>query len=563
MERLTVTSDGVKLNGFVLRPKTDVPVPVILRVTPYVQPGQVPADLEVGGLSGRKVFASAGYAVAQFNVRGTGDSEGCFVDKGLTEQKDLPLIIAELAKQSWSSGRVGMQGYSYHGTTPVMAAMQNPPALKTIVIGGTILDNYQFYHSPQGAEFIAASVIAPVLRTHLQYSLLPSNPSGAGTAARHACADALYASQGVLARGEVTGDRDAPFWKERNFLDRVPDITAATFVVHGFQDRFLSGHAFQDDWAWQTLVSAPKRMLIGQFGHVWPQAAAANAYPLEEEDWKNRLLSWFDYWLKGWGTEAPGLGDVDFVDSAGTWHKSDAWPPSATKGVGHSDERGPDAGMTTRRDEVLYLNNAKIVPRAGEESASFLAAPTLYRGETSNFDRYNTPCPDASRLVYTTEPFEERTVLAGNPFAWLNISSSAPGGIFEVQLFDLGPDFSCSAPPADLRPITEGTIDLQFHQGNYVAKLFPLATPTHVRVDLASAAEELEPGHRLAVVISRGIARWGAARDLSPLITLLGDGSSKSSHLVLPFIVGTLGGKAPTLKYAPTPFLPKCCTEAS
>ncbi|MCA1708351.1 MAG: CocE/NonD family hydrolase, partial [Actinobacteria bacterium] len=157
-ERVTVTSfDGVKLNGFILRPNVpgDVPVPVILTTTPYIQPGSVPTSFYVGGIPGKE-FAEAGYAVAAFSVRGTGDSGGCFGFKSIDEQKDHPVIIDWLAKQPWSNGRVGMQGLSYPGTTPVMAAIQNPPALKTIVIAGTILDEYNFDYTPQGAAHIPA-----------------------------------------------------------------------------------------------------------------------------------------------------------------------------------------------------------------------------------------------------------------------------------------------------------------------------------------------------------------------------------------------------------------------
>lgn len=93
------------------------------------------------------------------------------------------------------------------------------------------------------------------------------------------------------------------------------------------------------------------------------------------------------------------------------------------------------------------------------------------------------------------------------------------------------------------------------------ASSLPVLEPTHVRIDLANVAPALEPGHGLALVVSRGLDRWGAARDFHPLITMLGDGSPDSSHLVLPVIDGSLGGEEPTLDYPPPPFVPDGCTE--
>ncbi|MCA1704933.1 MAG: CocE/NonD family hydrolase, partial [Actinobacteria bacterium] len=391
VEQVSVKShDGVKLNGFILRPDVpkNVKVPVIFASTPYMLSGTEPASFWVGGILGKE-FVSAGYAVAYFSARGTGDSGGCFGLKSKAEQKDLPVVIDWLADRPWSNGRVAMQGLSYPGTTPVMAANQNPPALKTIVIAGTILDEYGFIHTPQGAAFLPAvmTVFGAAPAITAQYSLIPGSPNSIDTMPERLCEEVVEANI-VFPRGEVTGDRDAEFWTERRFIDHVPGITAATLVVHGFQDRYGSGHAFQDDWAWENLDSAPKRMLVGQWWHEWPHVG--QVFPdlaMKEKDWHRKLLAWFDYWLKGKGDRAPGLGDVDFQDSSGAWSRTDAWPP-------------PEA-----ENEVLYLHQQKIQPRAGDESASFLSVPPPWTGGTDpdltgmggsagNDWRWTAPCPD-------------------------------------------------------------------------------------------------------------------------------------------------------------------------
>ncbi|MCA1695847.1 MAG: CocE/NonD family hydrolase, partial [Actinobacteria bacterium] len=529
----------------------------------------------VGGILGKE-FASAGYAVAYFSVRGTGDSGGCFGLKSKAEQRDLPVIIEWLADRPWSNGRVAMQGLSYPGTTPVMAAIQNPPALKTIVIAGTILDEYGFLYSPQGAAYIPAAMIAfgPAPSITSEYSLIPGSEHSIGTSPQRLCEEVVAANT-VVPRGELTGDRNAEFWTERRFIDGVPGITAATFVVHGFQDRYGSGHAFQDDWAWQSLVSAPKRMLIGQWWHEWPNYNSI--YPAYElKDWEDRLFGWFDYWLKGLGDQPPGLGEVEFQDSAGAWRQTDAWPPPlGGQGSNPSDNRALATDPVRRHDEVLYLREFEIRPRPGKEEASFMSVVPPWTGGTDpdltgiggpagNGWRWTAPCPDPSRLVYMSDPVKKGTVLAGNPIAWLNVKSSAPGGVFELQLYDVGPGFRCDPTQtgSDIRPLTEGSADFRYHESeDYQAHPYSPLTRVQMRVDLANLSEVLEPGHRLAVVISHGFWR-GTTPELSPLITLHGDGTCESSHLVVPVISGGFGGKAPTLNYPPRPFLPARARDA-
>ncbi|MFN2525635.1 MAG: CocE/NonD family hydrolase [Actinomycetota bacterium] len=561
--------DGVELSGWVWRPEVKVPVPVVLISTPYLATGSIPSEPPaVGGLPGEE-FVKEGYAVAIFSVRGTGDSSGCFGFKSESEQRDQKELVEWLAEQEWSNGRVGMIGLSYYGTTPVMAAIQNPSALKTIVIAGTILDEYNFIHTPQGAQFFEGSGVGPAFS--VQYSLAPALTANNGseerfaTTAERLCEEQVAVNT-VVPAGEARGQRDPAYWEERRFIDRVPDIRAATFVVHGFLDRWGSGHAFQDDWAWRSLRSAPKRMLLGQWWHEWPHQnfRDVGSPRMSEKEWKTRLLAWFDYWLKGRGKRAPGLGEVDFQDSSGAWHTTNAWPPPTDRAK---------ASMVRVHDEVVYLRAGEITPNSGDESSSFVSVTPAWRGGTdpdftsnANGWRFTTPCPDPTRLVYLTEPTRERTVLAGNAFAWLKVGSSAPGGLFELQLYDMGPDFACGGPPQvsdDLRPLTEGAVDLQFHASeDYQAHPFPVDEPTHVRVDLANLSEVLEPEHRLALVISHGVYyRWASAHDFFPMITMYGDETPQASHLVLPVLAGGFGGRPPTIRYPARPFLPKCCRD--
>jgi predicted acyl esterase len=120
-------------------------------------------------------------------------------------------------------------------------------------------------------------------------------------------------------------------------------------------------------------------------------------------------------------------------------------------------------------------------------------------------------------LVYTSEPLADPALVAGNPFAFLRVTSDHPDGIFSVALVDLGPGFGCDATgiPVDAAQLAVGGADLRFHQGNMVAVDFPTGTPVQTRVDFPNFAHVLEAGHRLAVVIGPAgdgltAARWRA-----------------------------------------------------
>ncbi|MGH2684870.1 MAG: CocE/NonD family hydrolase, partial [Actinomycetota bacterium] len=140
--------DGVRLDGWlVLPPEAETGrVPVVLWSAPYFgqcdyypfptdsppprcnyATGDNPELWDNSSVSESvpvNLLVEQGYAVAIFNVRGTGNSGGCFSWFGRAEQLDQALLVEWLAAQGWSNGRVGMMGLSYHGTTPWEAAIQ-------------------------------------------------------------------------------------------------------------------------------------------------------------------------------------------------------------------------------------------------------------------------------------------------------------------------------------------------------------------------------------------------------------------------------------------------------
>ena len=540
--------DGVELDGAVWLPQLPegVRAPVVLKSTPYLGTcpwqnlrgaldGEVPACYGSADSEARldgdnfRALLEAGYAVAIFAVRGTGASGGCHDLWGDDEQRDQAALVAWAAAQPWSNGRVAMTGLSYPGTTPWEAAVQSPPGLKAILVGGIITDVYLSLSTPQGAVEDGYDLFQ--VSTAAANSLQPPHVGGADMLARWApvAKDRLCPeTAAIMTVNTQTGradERPEAWFAERRFADRLGDVTAAVLVAHGLLDDNF--HRYQEDTIWHRLPG-PKWFVLGQWGHTYDFAEQMAGNP-HAASWLDLQRAWLDFWLKGLG-EPPRMGAVDYQDASMAWREATAWPP-------------PDA-----REEVLHLAGDALSPEPGGGARSFSAAPQGSCAASQTCGAVNTLCPSVSpvppSVVYAVEATTAATV-AGNPFLLLDVESDQAGGTFAVDLYRIPK----GAPCEDAIGLSNGGVDLRFHEGNFRAEPFPTGTRTPVRVDLYNVAVRLEPGDRLALVVRNPGDR--DTREHAPTITVHG-----ASHVVLPLVEGTLGGAPPTLTYPPRPFAP-------
>ncbi len=177
--------DGTRLAVDIFRPMTeagveDKPLPVIFYYARYWRARQLPdgsvvTDLGVLGKgqtvgqltprdgSGRLLFWDTGresfpeimrhgYIFVRAEGRGTGASEGFRIaDYTQEERRDGADLIAWIAAQPWSNGKVGMAGGSYPGITQIAVAAEAPPALKAIFPAAPTLDFYRLGSAGVGA----------------------------------------------------------------------------------------------------------------------------------------------------------------------------------------------------------------------------------------------------------------------------------------------------------------------------------------------------------------------------------------------------------------------------
>ncbi|MGH4013069.1 MAG: CocE/NonD family hydrolase [Pseudonocardiaceae bacterium] len=62
------------------------------------------------------------------NLRGTGESDGCFQWGSRLDWSDASTVVESLAAQPWSNGNVGIYGTSYEGWTQYMAMADPSPS---------------------------------------------------------------------------------------------------------------------------------------------------------------------------------------------------------------------------------------------------------------------------------------------------------------------------------------------------------------------------------------------------------------------------------------------------
>jgi putative CocE/NonD family hydrolase len=118
-------SDGIKIDCDIFRPDARGKFPAILGVHPFDKPSQsaptmpkgfylLNGSIEAGDIN---FYVRRGYAQVIANVRGTGKSEGPFLNRGPREVEDTCEIINWVASQPWCDGNIGMFGVSYFAIT--------------------------------------------------------------------------------------------------------------------------------------------------------------------------------------------------------------------------------------------------------------------------------------------------------------------------------------------------------------------------------------------------------------------------------------------------------------
>jgi len=276
-------------------------------------------------------LAERGYAVVQYDVRGTGSSSGFSTDIYAPEERqDGYDMVGWIAEQPWCSGAVGMIGKSYGAVVQWQVAVQQPPALKAIVVRSANDDVYTGFTNPGGCiRPWMFEYYAPLMNA---LNFAPPDPDLVGDRWSEIWAERLERSA-PWSLGYIRNTLHGPYWREQSLAPDYHRVLCAVLLIEGWADWY----ATEELRAFRHL-DAPKKVLIGPWGHYYPEEK--EAFPGPRIDSRPLYLQWFDRWLKGidngvmqeppvtvfvrdWQTPS-----LLCAEDAGTWRNEADWPPN-------------------------------------------------------------------------------------------------------------------------------------------------------------------------------------------------------------------------------------------
>ncbi|HYI44981.1 MAG TPA: CocE/NonD family hydrolase [Actinomycetota bacterium] len=257
--------------------------PVILTYSPYSV---------LGRESGRDRWVPKGYHVVFADVVGTGNSGGCYDYGGDREKRTAHDLVEWLAKQKWSTGKVGMIGASYNGTTQHAAAVMHPKGLTTIIPEAAIARWYDYAFSGgirynlQNENPADEGVDTPLL-FDFGFAIPPpvdvEDPSWADRVASSVtpCDELTHTEHGY----DQTPDYDE-FWIERDYERLAHKVKIPVLVSHNWGDWNV-----KQANGWDMFKAYPNAKMF--FGDRW------TGHGTPDGKYDQVVDKWFDHYLMG------------------------------------------------------------------------------------------------------------------------------------------------------------------------------------------------------------------------------------------------------------------------
>jgi predicted acyl esterase len=465
--------DGKRLSAYLYFPEGSGPWPVLYE--------QRYADLRAPGT--RKAFgrlAEAGYVVAAENFRGTYLSEGTWVGYralGWGELQDGYDTVEWLAKQPWSTGKIGTYGSSQAGFAQNFLAVTQPPHLVAQYMIDTGLslfhEGYRIGGTTRPERFKGMDAV---------------------------CRDPRE-NRNLLAEwfAHPTYDR---YWVQEDCTRFIEKMNVPCFTIGSWYDYMCVGSV--ESYIGRQHRGGPnsrgkQQLLVGPWLHGGYQGKNTNkvgelTYPENARfDAEKHLLRWFDHYLRGIdnGIERDPamryyvMGAIGEEGAPGNDWKTAADWPLATKATSY------------------YLHDggtlANEAPQETDAATAFVADPLQPneipgRGFPGAADARNFEKQSEVR-TFTTEALLEPVEWTGKVQAELYVSSSAPDSDFIVRVSDVYPD-GRSILIADY-------VRRSRYRDGYEKEVFMEAGKMYrVAFDVGWMSQSFNRGHRIRVTVA-------------------------------------------------------------
>jgi putative CocE/NonD family hydrolase len=552
--------DGTRLFTSVYLPKDNSEKhPILMSRTPYSCAPY--GESEFRGFWRNRWFEylKEGYIMVVQDVRGRWMSEGTFVDvrpfnpdkkgkKDIDEASDTYDTIDWLVKNlQGNNGKVGVFGVSYPGFYSTMAALSGHPALKAVSPQAPVTDWFagdDFHHN--GAFFISDA-----FSFYTSFGKPRPKPTTKGPSDfQYYSHDSykFYLETGALKNfARLMGDsvafwqdlyahpnRDA-WWEARNIRPHLKGVQPVMLEVGGVFD------AEDCFGAWETYKAieqqnpgANNRLVMGPWYHG--QWASFDGTHLGNVRFGSNTSEWyathvevpfFNYYLKGKGTE-PNIAEATiFFTGENQWKQLPHWPP---------------AGM---QPQPAYLQpNGKLSfnkPAAGEAYSEYVSDPAkpvpytedVHFTRTINYmtddQRFAARRPDV--LVFESDSLAQDVTIAGPVVAKLVVSTTGTDADFIVKVIDVFPDnFKYEEDaPAEHRRVPSATYPMggyqmmvrgevmrgKFRNSFEKPEPFEPGKPTPVKFTLPDVAHTFRKGHKIMIQVQ---SSWFPLVDRNPQV---------------------------------------------
>ena len=519
--------DGVELAAKIVRPDGEGRFPGVMMYYPYRFLRKAPPDDpgEPWPVQPTLYLAQRGYAVVQYEVRGTGNSSGWSQDiYSDDERRDGYDMVEWIAAQPWCNGNVGMMGISYGGVVQWHVAVQAPPSLKAIIVRSANDDIYTEWVYPGGVlRPYMFDTFSPLMSAT---NFLPPNPDLVGAKWSEIWQERLDHSQpwGI---GYISHPLHGKYWLDRSLSADFSRVKCAVYVIGGWSDAYPTAllRAY-------SKVEVPKRALVGPWGHWWPEVKGAVPGPRIQGGIE--YLKWFDYWLKGIDTgvmeEPPVTLFVKkykepsarmYTEEPGFWRSESEWPIARTVPTPMYFQEGgrldPVPPSTEGKDEYEYN------PGVGITSGMHWGGRILPWGMP-----IDQRLDEAYSLIYTSDPLESELEATGTPSTVLHVSSTAEVAYFRVKLIDVAPDGTSKL-------VRYGGLNATHRSSHFDPEPLQPGQVYPLEVELKAMSYVFAPGHRIRVAIASADIQNAWPTALHSVNTVY-RGGARPSHIILPVI---------------------------
>ena len=475
--------DGVRIAVEIWLPselKAHQKIPAVIAFTRYWRAKDyLPQKLEPPTLA--KIINGFGYAYVVADVRGSGASFGTRrTEFSTAEVKDYYYIIDDIAKESWSSGKVGAIGVSYLGNAAELSTLSGHPALKAVIPQFTDFDWYSSLLFPGGLKNRIMSsdwgdMVQAMDVNDAQSLGYGETENGEPRVLGVKPVDGVHGRQQLSAaveehKGNISMSRlfdGVEFRDDLKVANSLSDSSDHSVTIYEFKDKIAALKVPAFHWgSWMDAGtadgilrrfandSAPNRYIIGAWGH----GARHDADPFKEKDAplspdlntqyemiRDFVAPYFD----GKPEAVPTEKELTYYTmGSGHWKTTKVWPP---------------LGADTLR---LYLTPARelgeVPPQSRKGTDSYTVdfeagtgPETRWSTQMGNRDVFYGDRRDAdSRLLtYTSRPLERPLEITGHPVANLYVASTHADGAMIVYLESV-------APSGEVTMITEGQLRL-------------------------------------------------------------------------------------------------------